>query len=941
MNKILQLFFAFGICSFFIACNHSDGPAYRIEPPFKSIPPHYDTFELNASEPKMLRLPGGSSIEIPANAFVDKSGKPVTGKVELKYREFHTSADILASGIPMLCNDEDGITKSFESGGMFEISATANGQEIDIAKDKKINVHMASDVEGDFDFYYLEEDGNKKTANASLFLQTQPAPLSEKQYRWKKIYAAKEEGKDAAPERSKASVHKYFQTHFDIKKYPETAVLDTMKWEYAGITKMDDPADPANTFFKEEKWAEVSISQPVYYTEKIKEVKRNKNNNGRHTNSLVMLPDSLGILVNEAPGYLCWYEWNGNLKTRFNGVEGVKYDYYAEGAYGYENFSFINKQQSHLLLFDENNHCKLFSVNGKLIKDFGVLSDPSFDHTGNKIIGQTGTAASGNLSVVIFSITGEVLHTFPVTVAPYSIINDYWQLFDDQSKFALINNDKISVIDTDGKTISSTHIDKIYYLDLLSYHQAIAVHTYDSQLWVWDWKKNKSLKVKFDAASYSTSMSPKEPVIIIHKDHKNVFWNWENDTYKEIANVNNVGLYYSFKGNFIYSYNTIIIYTGAAIDNNTKQSTYLFNNSGTLIRMLDKSRSYSFRFDEREERILISGDTSELYLIDKSGKLLYDFKTYDPKIKTVHFYTNGEMLSTTEDGTVVLWNKNIEPVHSVVAHTKMTSFFPDSPGTCYSIGRLQATALWDIAMGKKLYAYDDKLVFNAQMFDYRTDKHVVIPKHVALSFDWSDTKSVNIWKNTSVKLPEGVYHINFRNNSADFQTYVYLSAEQLEQINKYQHALKQRINKEIKNEVKRADQEAKLLRSFEINNFGIYNWDRFYKDSNALSVHATIDLGNSVTEFNHVTLFLITGKDRNVVVKYYVSTLNKFCFVPEDHNMLLAILPDDRIAVFEEGKFRALDIEKLKKDNAYTFNMTILEEQASRTLLDRILQKPS
>ncbi len=893
---------------------------------------------------KCCVYPGGSSIEIPANAFVDKSGKPVTGKVALKYREFHTASDILASGIPMLSNDESGNAKSFESGGMFEISATSNGEEIDIAKDKKINVHMASDVAGDFDFYYLEEDGNKKTATASLFLQTQTTQVAEKQYRWKKLYSAKdEEGKDAATERPKGYTPKYFNTHFNINKYPETGVLDTMKWEYAGITKIDDPTEPLNRAFQEQKWSEVSISRPVYYTEKIKEVKRNKNKNGRHTNSIIMLPDSLGMLVHDAPDYLSWYEWKGNLKTRFNGVERVKDDYYGEGAYGYEDFSYINKQQSHLLLFDKNNHCKLFSVNGTLVKDVGVLSNPFFDHTGNKIIGQAGTAAGGDLCVVIFSITGTVLHKFPIATTPYSIMSDYWKLLDDHSKFVMINTDKISLIDTDGKILSSTHIDKIYYMELLRYHQAIAVHTYDSQVWVWDWKKNKSTKVKFDATTYSTSKSPKEPVMIIHKADKNVFWNWENDTYKEITDArDNVALYYSFMGDMIYSYESIVINSGSVTNSNTKKNkTYLFNNSGTLIRVLDKSSSYSFRFDKREERVLISGDTSELYLIDKSGKLLYDFKTYDPKIKTAHFYTNGEMLSTTEDGTIVLWDTHLKPVSTVVVNTKLTSFYPDSPGTFYSIGRLEATAKWDIRSGKKIYAYDDKFIFDFQTFDYRTDNHVVMPAHTAMSWTYSDTKSVNIWRNTSVKLPEGVYHINFRNDSADFQTYVYLSTEQFERINAYQYSLEQRVNNEIKNEIKRVDQEATLIRSFEINNFGIYNWDRFYKDSNAVFVHATIDLGNKVTEFNHITLFLITGKDRNVVVKYYESTLNKFCFVPGDNNMLLAVLPDDRIAVFEEKEFRALDIANLKKDKACTFKMTILEGQTSKAALDKILQKPS
>lgn len=96
MTYIQKFLFVLSLLIGFVACkNKNQGPSYSIEPPFKTIPAVYDQFELNAAEAKVLRLPNGSSIDVPENAFVDKDGKSVTGKVSLKYREFHSASDII------------------------------------------------------------------------------------------------------------------------------------------------------------------------------------------------------------------------------------------------------------------------------------------------------------------------------------------------------------------------------------------------------------------------------------------------------------------------------------------------------------------------------------------------------------------------------------------------------------------------------------------------------------------------------------------------------------------------------------------------------------------------------------------------------------------------------------------------------------------------------
>lgn len=92
-------------------------------------------FTVDAQHPQTLTYGSGTKITIPPDAFVDKDGRPVTGKVDLKYIEYRDPIDFILSNIPM---DHGGGT--FNSGGMFKILAYQNGQQVYLGKDKKIDL---------------------------------------------------------------------------------------------------------------------------------------------------------------------------------------------------------------------------------------------------------------------------------------------------------------------------------------------------------------------------------------------------------------------------------------------------------------------------------------------------------------------------------------------------------------------------------------------------------------------------------------------------------------------------------------------------------------------------------------------------------------------------------------------------------------------------------
>lgn len=119
------------------------------------------TFTVSATEKSVIDLPNGGKISFPGNAFVDENGKAITGKVDIQWQEYHSLTDILFSGIPMTY-DSLGVTRAFESGGMFTISAVQNGKTVELAPGKNAGIDLASyNDRKTFNFYSLDDKSGK------------------------------------------------------------------------------------------------------------------------------------------------------------------------------------------------------------------------------------------------------------------------------------------------------------------------------------------------------------------------------------------------------------------------------------------------------------------------------------------------------------------------------------------------------------------------------------------------------------------------------------------------------------------------------------------------------------------------------------------------------------------------------------------------------------
>jgi hypothetical protein len=127
-----------------------------INPPIDGLNIPATIYKVTAEKGASLDFKTGSKITIPKNAFVDKAGKLLKGEIELRYREFHDAFDFFVAGIPMTY-DSAGVRYQFESAGMMELLAYQNGEPVNVAPDKSINISLASNYPAtDYNLYKLD-----------------------------------------------------------------------------------------------------------------------------------------------------------------------------------------------------------------------------------------------------------------------------------------------------------------------------------------------------------------------------------------------------------------------------------------------------------------------------------------------------------------------------------------------------------------------------------------------------------------------------------------------------------------------------------------------------------------------------------------------------------------------------------------------------------------
>jgi len=134
-------------------------------PPTGVNPPEPDLlkaerFIINGSRKARLSSSKGTRLRVPEKAFRFPDGTPCYGQVEIVFHEYHNPLEIFLSGIPMQY-DSGGVSYTFESAGMFDISAFSNGIPLLLAEGKGIGIDLVSNDPGSYNIYRFDTVSNK------------------------------------------------------------------------------------------------------------------------------------------------------------------------------------------------------------------------------------------------------------------------------------------------------------------------------------------------------------------------------------------------------------------------------------------------------------------------------------------------------------------------------------------------------------------------------------------------------------------------------------------------------------------------------------------------------------------------------------------------------------------------------------------------------------
>jgi hypothetical protein len=221
-----------------------------VRPPITEADIPYSHYTINAESGGTIEHPSGSTIVFPANAFVDANGKIITGKVDVRYREFPDPAAMIFSGIPMRY-DSAGKTYQFESSGMCDIRADQNGKGLGVNPKRKPTINMVSaNADESYNLYVLDTTSGKWIPKGKpvVFVPQQTKVTIESP-----LPVARETPL-IIPEKPKGNMP-IVQVLIDKSSFKELGVYDNMRFQIDENEKSFNPQDA------DVEWEDVSLNR--------------------------------------------------------------------------------------------------------------------------------------------------------------------------------------------------------------------------------------------------------------------------------------------------------------------------------------------------------------------------------------------------------------------------------------------------------------------------------------------------------------------------------------------------------------------------------------------------------------------------------------------------------------------------------------------------------
>lgn len=189
--------------------------------------------------------------------------------------------------------------------------------------------------------------------------------------------------------------------------------------------------------------------------------------------------------------------------------------------------------------------------------------------------------------------------------------------------------------------------------------------------------------------------------------------------------------------------------------------------------------------------------------------------------------------------------------------------------------------------------------------------------------DWSEIKLI-------AGRSEGEYMLSLKDGkvNATFPVRPVMTGKNYETANA---DFKKRMDKynnivaDIEREKSRVEQEGDVMRTFGVKKFGIYNWDVCNQPGR---VQCSLALNFQGTDMSHLqnkmTYFLITAQNRSLIRYSYEDLTSHFSYNPTQKNLLVAVLPDNHLAVCNYNDFYNLNAEQVAASHKANLTMKAL-----------------
>lgn len=123
------------------------------------------------------------------------------------------------------------------------------------------------------------------------------------------------------------------------------------------------------------------------------------------------------------------------------------------------------------------------------------------------------------------------------------------------------------------------------------------------------------------------------------------------------------------------------------------------------------------------------------------------------------------------------------------------------------------------------------------------------------------------------------------------------------------------------------EKETQIFKSMDIDQMGLYNYDRILKENDRIPIIANFKLKNIEGEINKI---YVVYEGINSVLYYYKNDWKEtFALLPRSDYKIFAIGSDGRVALFTETDKKKIDLKQLK-NKSYTFELE-LQQNAPQT----------